>query len=471
LGDAAEKYAWKEIPGSSHDVLRRRILRMPAGRRLLDLGAAGGHLGRAVRERCVFLAGVEPSGSVPSSSREGYDDWRSTDALSAGSWPAPFDVVVCADVLEHLPEPERLLARISAWLAPGGTLLVSLPNVANVSVRAALLAGRFPYADRGILDRTHLRFYTRDSGRRLLENAGFRIAEGRADGDALRARVAVPRAVSLVRSLAGLCDRERAPPADAARLPVRLRGASRVTAPSPDGKASLVLPAYNERNRIEACLQRVAEWRASRPGGWDWEVLVVDDGSRDATAAAAERAATAAGLPLTLLRHPANRGKGAAIRAGVLASTGDPVLVSDVDLSTPLSEWVKLAERLPTHPVAIGSRAVDRDLVRRRQPFYRVAFGRAGNLLVRLFAVSGIGDTQCGFKLFRGDLARRLFGQAKIDRFAWDMEILFLARREGVPIAEVPVLWFDSPDSRVSLLRDAPATLRDLIRIRWIHRH
>jgi predicted TPR repeat methyltransferase len=150
---------------------------MPAGRRLLDLGAAGGHLGRAVRDRCVFLAGVEPSGSVPSSSREGYDDWRATDALSAGNWPAPFDVVVCADVLEHLPEPERLLARISAWLAPGGTLLVSLPNVANVSVRAALLTGRFPYADRGILDRTHLRFYTRDSGRGLLESAGFQISD------------------------------------------------------------------------------------------------------------------------------------------------------------------------------------------------------------------------------------------------------------------------------------------------------
>jgi dolichyl-phosphate beta-glucosyltransferase len=243
-----------------------------------------------------------------------------------------------------------------------------------------------------------------------------------------------------------------------------------VTVPSPDGKASLVLPAYNERHRIEACLQRVAEWRAARPGGWDWEVLLVDDGSSDATAAAAERAAAAAGLPLKLLRHPKNRGKGAAIRTGVLASSGDPILVSDVDLSTPLSEWVKLAERLPTHPVAIGSRAVDRNLVRRRQPFYRVAFGRAGNLLVRLFAVSGIGDTQCGFKLFRGDLARRLFGRSKIDRFAWDMEILYLARREGVPIAEVPVLWFDSPDSRVSLLRDAPATLRDLIRIRWIHR-
>src|SRR5262249_49882611 len=119
----------------------------------------------------------EPSGSVPASSREGYDEWRSTDALGMDHWPGPFDVVVCADVLEHLPEPERLLAKIAAWLAPRGTLLVSLPNVAHVSVRAALLAGRFPYADRGILDRTHLRFYTRASGQRLLEDAGFRISE------------------------------------------------------------------------------------------------------------------------------------------------------------------------------------------------------------------------------------------------------------------------------------------------------
>ncbi|MGH9367194.1 MAG: class I SAM-dependent methyltransferase [Thermoanaerobaculia bacterium] len=172
----AEKYAWKEIPGSSHDVLRRRIRALPPGRRLLDLGAAGGHLGHAVRDRCAYLAGVEPDGGVPAAAREGYDDWRSTDALSAGAWPSPFDVVVCADVLEHLPEPERLLERISAWLAPGGTLLVSLPNVANITARAALLAGRFPYAERGIFDRTHLRFYTRETGRELIERSGFRLS-------------------------------------------------------------------------------------------------------------------------------------------------------------------------------------------------------------------------------------------------------------------------------------------------------
>jgi dolichyl-phosphate beta-glucosyltransferase len=244
-----------------------------------------------------------------------------------------------------------------------------------------------------------------------------------------------------------------------------------VTAPAASEKATLILPAFNERNRIDACLRGVAQWRASRPGGWDWEVILVDDGSADATSAAAERTAAETGLPLTILKHPQNRGKGAAIRTGVLASVGDPILVSDVDLSTPLAEWVKLAERLPTHPVAIGSRAIQRDLVRRRQPLYRVLFGRAGNRLVRLFAVSGIRDTQCGFKLFRGDLARRLFGEAKIDRFAWDMEILYLAQREGVPIAEVPVLWFHSPDSRVSLAREAFVTLRDLLRIRWLHRN
>ena len=173
--DRGEKYVWKEIPGSSHDVLRRRIRRLPPGRRLLDLGAAGGHLGRAVRDRCAFLAGVEPDASVPDSAREGYDDWRAADALGAGDWSAPFDVIVCADVLEHLSRPELLLGRIAEWLAPGGVLLASLPNVANVHVRTALLLGRFEYAERGILDRTHLRFYTRRSARDLLAKAGFRV--------------------------------------------------------------------------------------------------------------------------------------------------------------------------------------------------------------------------------------------------------------------------------------------------------
>lgn len=173
--DRTEKYVWKEIPGSSHDVLRRRIRALPPGMRLLDLGAAGGHLGRAVRDRCAFLAGVEPHGPQIESARAGYDDWRVVDALHAGDWSEAFDVVVCADVLEHFARPDALLRLIQGWLKPGGLLLASVPNVANVSVRLALLFGRFPYHERGILDRTHLTFFTRATARGLLENEGFRV--------------------------------------------------------------------------------------------------------------------------------------------------------------------------------------------------------------------------------------------------------------------------------------------------------
>ncbi|MEP6802702.1 MAG: dolichyl-phosphate beta-glucosyltransferase [Acidobacteriota bacterium] len=234
--------------------------------------------------------------------------------------------------------------------------------------------------------------------------------------------------------------------------------------------ASLVIPAYNERQRVAASLHVAAQWVATRPGGWDWEVILVDDGSTDGTAEVARRAAEESGLALSILVHPKNRGKGAALRTGVLGSRGNPVLVTDTDLSTPLTEWVKLAERLPTHPVAIGSRAMDLALVRRPQPYYRRLLGRAGNLLVRLFAVRGIADTQCGFKLFRGDVARSLFRDARVAGFAYDMEVLHLAQKRGLPIAEVPVLWFNSVDSRVSVLRDTLPTLRDLLKIRWMHR-
>ena len=138
-----EKYVWKEIPGSSHEILRRRILALPPGLRLLDAGAAGGHLGRAVRGHCAFLAGVEPHPPDSDRAREGYDDWRETDALHAGGWDAPFDAVLCADVIEHVTDPRALLALIRGWLKPGGVLLASLPNIANISIRLALLFGQF----------------------------------------------------------------------------------------------------------------------------------------------------------------------------------------------------------------------------------------------------------------------------------------------------------------------------------------
>ena len=236
-------------------------------------------------------------------------------------------------------------------------------------------------------------------------------------------------------------------------------------------KATLVVPAYNESGRIEACVRSVAQWAQARPGGWDWETILVDDGSSDDTVARARRVAGEEKLDLRVISYGLNRGKGAAIREGVLASSGDPLLITDTDLSTPLGEWVKLAERLPTHPVAIGSRGMEQDLVRRRQAFHRVLLGKVGNGIIQLLAVPGIQDTQCGFKLFRGDVARALFSAARVDRFAWDVEILYLARKQGLAIAEVPVLWFNSPESKVRVVRDAVQTLWDVLRIRWMHRH
>ncbi len=238
----------------------------------------------------------------------------------------------------------------------------------------------------------------------------------------------------------------------------------------PRPSASLVIPAYNESSRIAHCIRETAVWGRTRPGGLDWEVILADDGSTDDTVARARTLALEEGLTLVVRSLPVNRGKGAAIREGVLASSGEIVLVSDTDLSTPLTEFDKLAESLRTHAVAIGSRALQEDLVRKRQAFYRVLLGRAGNTLIQALAVPGIQDTQCGFKLFRGDAARALFREARVDRFAWDVEILFLARKRGLEIAEVPVLWFNSPESKVRVVRDAVQTLWDVARIRWMHR-
>jgi len=188
--NSSEKYTWKEIPGSSHDLLRRRIVQLPPGLRLLDLGAAGGHLGREVRDRCAYLAGVEADPRVPAAARAIYDDWREADALSPLAWDAPFVVVVCADILEHLSAPEVLLERMRGWLKPGGTLLASIPNAANLSVRLDVLLGRFEYAERGIFDRTHLRFFTRASARRLLEGSGLVVR--RVDATAMPYELAIP---------------------------------------------------------------------------------------------------------------------------------------------------------------------------------------------------------------------------------------------------------------------------------------
>lgn len=234
-----------------------------------------------------------------------------------------------------------------------------------------------------------------------------------------------------------------------------------------DGKRpdlSIVIPAYNEETRLPASLGAVSAYLHGRGSSVSAEVLVVDDGSSDATAERARDAGRRHGLDVNVIRLPHNRGKGFAVRTGALAARGELVLVSDADFSTPVYEWEKL--RGAGAPVAIGSRAVDESLVKEKQPFLRQAMGKLFNRLVRLLLLPGIRDTQCGFKLFSGSAARDIFSRAAVDRFAYDVEALLLARRLGYAIAEVPVLWFNSPDTRVSLLGGAQAYW-DLLRIRF----
>ncbi|HEV8269578.1 MAG TPA: class I SAM-dependent methyltransferase [Thermoanaerobaculia bacterium] len=170
-------YPWKDIPGSSHKILLSRILDAGPGLAVLDLGFGAGQLARRIRDRCRYLAGIELD---PVAAREGdpyFDDPVHGDILDGlrGPWREPFDVVVAGDVLEHLPDPAVALRVLHGLMRPGGLFLCSLPNVANVTVRMSLLAGRFPYADRGILDRTHLKFFTRKSAVELLTSAGFQV--------------------------------------------------------------------------------------------------------------------------------------------------------------------------------------------------------------------------------------------------------------------------------------------------------
>jgi dolichyl-phosphate beta-glucosyltransferase len=223
---------------------------------------------------------------------------------------------------------------------------------------------------------------------------------------------------------------------------------------------SVVIPAYNEEARLPATLARVRAYLAAR--GAPCQVLVVDDGSSDATA----EVARAAGAPVELLRHAQNRGKGHAVRAGMLAATGAQRLMTDADLSTPIEELGKLEAELERgFDVAIGSRAVAGARIEVHQPAYREAMGRLFNGLVQALLLPGLHDTQCGFKLWSAAAAAAAFGAARLDGFSFDVEALYVARRRGLRIAEVPVVWRNDAATRVGLAGGALAFL-DVVRIR-----
>jgi dolichyl-phosphate beta-glucosyltransferase len=227
---------------------------------------------------------------------------------------------------------------------------------------------------------------------------------------------------------------------------------------------SVVVPCFNEESRLPESLRSVETYLKKR--GRAYELILVDDGSRDATPRLIEAAALTNPC-VTPVLLPENRGKGRALAEGVAVSGGDLVLVSDADFSAPIGELPKLEAAIEDGAdVAIGSRA-KRGAREVDQPWHRRAMGKGFNLLVQAVVLPGIWDTQCGFKLFRGAVARELFGRLRTDGFAYDVEVLYLARRSGYRVSEVPVRWINSPTSRVLAVRHSSQMLRDLARIRW----
>jgi glycosyltransferase involved in cell wall biosynthesis len=225
---------------------------------------------------------------------------------------------------------------------------------------------------------------------------------------------------------------------------------------------SVVIPAFNEEARLGATLADVAGFLRGQP--WDWEIRVVDDGSSDGTAAVVE--AVARGEPRVVLQREPHRGKGGAVRAGLLAAQAEYRFICDADLSMPVRELPRfLPPRLTGFDVAIGSRE-GYGARRVGEPFVRHMAGRLFNYAVQRLMVPGLDDTQCGFKMFTAQAAERIFPLVTIDGWAFDIEALFIARAHGLRIVEVPIEWHYRRASRVSLMRDGLAMIVELLRIR-----
>ncbi len=226
---------------------------------------------------------------------------------------------------------------------------------------------------------------------------------------------------------------------------------------------SVVIPCFNEQARLPPTVDAIEKYLSDR--GIDHELILADDGSSDGTSRVIDEAAARAAVVKVTL--PRNRGKGRALAEGVAVSRGDRVLLTDADLSTPIDELPKLMAAVDSGAgVAIGSRAIRGSRVEVSQPMYRVLMGKTFNLMVQVVLLPGIWDTQCGFKLFRGDLARDVFSALVTDGFGYDPEALYRAKLRGERIAEVPVVWRNSAPTKVAALRHPLGMIRDLVKIR-----
>ncbi len=228
---------------------------------------------------------------------------------------------------------------------------------------------------------------------------------------------------------------------------------------------SIVIPAYNESARLSASLEKVLAYVHAQ--NWDAEIIVVNDGSRDNTADIV-RTFAAKNPALRLVENPGNRGKGYSVRNGMLNAHGRIILFSDADLSSPIEEAPKLLEALEGGAdIAIGSRWLRAETQTQRQPLHRQLFGRIYNLVLRLTLGLQFKDTQCGFKAFKAPAVQAIFPLQRIERWGFDPEILFLARKFGFKVQEVPVAWGHSGGTRINPLIDGFRMVTEMLRIRW----
>ena len=225
---------------------------------------------------------------------------------------------------------------------------------------------------------------------------------------------------------------------------------------------SIVIPAYNEEQRLPATLERMAQFLSTQP--WRTELIVVDDGSTDQTVALCHR--LAASLPqLRVIETSPNHGKGHAVRTGMLAAKGEIIVMFDADSSTPATELPKLLAQLETAPIAIGSRYIKGAEVADR-PWWRQGWSRLCNFFIQQTLVPGVRDTQCGCKAFTNAAAKDLFARATVNGWAFDLEVLALANRRGYRVVEVPIKWKDDARSRVDPWRDFGRVIHEAILIK-----
>lgn len=228
---------------------------------------------------------------------------------------------------------------------------------------------------------------------------------------------------------------------------------------------SVVIPAFNEEKRIGATIQRIYDYLKEKSE--TFEIIVVDDGSSDNTIDVVSNVSERI-KNIRLLSNGTNKGKGFSVKNGILNSTCSLVLISDADLSTPIEEVEKFLPWIDSgYDIVIGSRGLEESEILKKQPWYRQSMGKTFNKMVKILVLGDFNDTQCGFKLFKSGTAKKVFSLSKMDGFAFDVEILFIAKKMGYRTKEVPVRWINSPHSKVRIMRDSLKMFFDLLRIRF----